>query len=423
MVAAVIALTSFALLNVRGIDLTPDGWAYWQGAVSLAEGTGYRYFSGNPIVAWPPLYSLYLAAWILMTGPTGLGLVMANAVLISIQAWLWCYVLLTIWSDAGAEAELPSRLVVAVYIGLFTAFTQQGVLADVLKYTLTSLLLLATWKIRRADPLISRRQWTALAVVTGSLALLTHNNSVAFVGASAVLLGTSRVSRRRRDAAIVATVPLLVWAIVRRLLDQAGSHELGVGVGHYAPTIYLLQLVHASGSLLAPDQYGLPFLATGAGLVLTTVTLRWEDGNQALRFAAQFAGVSTALTYALFNFVWVSDPIGERFLLFLPIIMVPFWLLAVAHRSVYSFVACSLLILLPIFYGTGTAIWIRNTATREELGFPEGFVPRSARVSPSYPQGSPRELGASLLLAPVAWEESRAGGTGASEDLPDQPPR
>ena len=109
-VAAVIALSALALLNCRGIDLTPDGWAYWQGAVSLVEGKGYRYFSGNPIVAWPPLYSLYLAAWILVTGPTGLGLVIGNAFLISIQAWLWCYVLLTIWCDTGDEAGCLPRL-------------------------------------------------------------------------------------------------------------------------------------------------------------------------------------------------------------------------------------------------------------------------------------------------------------------------
>ena len=218
LVAAVIALTSFALLNIRGIDLTPDGWAYWQGAVSLVEGTGFRYFSGNPIVAWPPLYSLYLAAWILVTGPTRLGLVIANAVLISIQAWLWCYVLLTIWCDTGDEPGLPPRLVVAVYIGLFTASTQQGVLADVLKYTLAPLLLLATWKIHRTDAAVSSLQGTALAAVAGSLVLLAHHNGMALVGASAVLIGTTRVPRRWRDAATVATVPLLVWAIVRRLM-------------------------------------------------------------------------------------------------------------------------------------------------------------------------------------------------------------
>jgi hypothetical protein len=408
----VIALISFALLNSRGIDLTPDGWAYWQGAVSLVEGKGYRYFSGHPIVAWPPLYSLYLAAWILVTGPTGLGLVIGNALLIFIQAWLWCYVLLTIWCDTGEKAGLLPRLVVAVYVGLFTASTQQGVLADVLKYTLAPLLLLATWKMRRTDASVSSVQGTALAAVAGSLTLLAHSDGVALVGASAVLIGTTRVPRRRRDAAIVAIVSLLVWTIVRRVMDQSGSHAIGVGVGHYGPGTYLLQLVRAAGSLLAADQHGLSFLAASAGLVLTSVMLRRQVGNQALRFGVLFVGLSAAFTYALFNVVWVSDPIGERFLLFLPIILVPFWVLASARGPVAGFVACSLLILLPVLCWTGAGIWIRNTATLEDLGFPGGFAPRSARVSSLYPQGSPRETGRGLLLAPVVWEESKASQTG-----------
>ena len=407
-VAAVIALSAFALLNCRGIDLTPDGWAYWQGAVSLVEGKGYRYFSGNPIVAWPPLYSLYLAAWILVTGPTGLGLVIGNAFLISIQAWLWCYVLLTIWCDTGDEAGCLPRLAVAVYIGLFTAVTQQGVLADVLKYSLAPLLLRATWEMRRTDASVSSAQGTALAAVAGSLALLAHSSSVVFIAASSVMIGTTKAPRRRWDAAIVATVPLLVWAIVRQLMGQSGSHAIGVGVGHYDSTTYLRQLVRATGSLLAPNHHGLPFLAVGAGLVLTTVMVRRHAGNQALRFAALFVGLSAAFTYALFNLVWVRDPIGERFLLFFPVILAPLWILASARGPLAGFVACSLLILLPVLYWTGAGIWIRNTATFEDLGFPEGFAPRSARVSSSYPQGPPRETGTGLLLSPLAWEESAA---------------
>jgi hypothetical protein len=329
---------------------------------------------------------------------------MANALLISIQAGLWCYVLLTIWCEAGEAAVLPARLVVAVYIGLFTAVTQQGVLADVLKYTLAPLLLLATWEMQRADGSARSVQGTALAAIAGSLAILAHSNSVAFIAASAVLIGI----RRWWGAAIVATMPLLVWTIVRQLMGQSGSHAIGVGVGHYDPATYLLQLVGAAGALLAPGQHGLPFLAAGAGLVLTTVMARRRAGSQALRFAAVFVGLSAAFTWALFNLVWVKDPIGERFLLFFPIILVPLWVLASARGPLAGFVVCSLLILLPVLYWTGTGIWIRNTATFEGLGFPEGFAPRSARLSSSYPQGPPRETGSGLLLAPVAWEERRA---------------
>jgi hypothetical protein len=325
---------------------------------------------------------------------------MANAVLISIQAWLWCHVLLTIWYDAGGAASRLPALVVAAYIGLFTGFTQQGVLADVLKYTLVPLLLLATWQVPRTDGSVSRVQWTALAVVAGSLALLAHSHSVAFVAASAVLIGAKTAPRRRRwEAAIVAIVPLLVWTVVRQLMGQWGSHAMGLGVGQYDPGTYLIQIVLAAGSLLAPDRHGLPVLAAGAGLVLTTVMVRRHVGGEALRLAALFVGLSAAFTYALFNFVGVSDPIGERFLVFFPVTLVPLWVLTSARGPLAGLVVCSLLVVLPVLYWTGAAIWVRNTATREELGFPEGFAPRSARISSAYPQGPParRQRGCSSL--------------------------
>lgn len=81
-IATLVAAALFILLHWQGIGLSGDGWALWQAAVSLGEGHGYRTFSGEPIVSWPPLYSVYLAFWNALLGPTGAGLVVANGVLI-----------------------------------------------------------------------------------------------------------------------------------------------------------------------------------------------------------------------------------------------------------------------------------------------------------------------------------------------------
>src|SRR2546423_285583 len=88
--ASVVALFFFSLLHRKGIGIGPDSWGYWQGAGSLLEGHGYTYFSGNPIFWWPPLYSIYLAAWAAIFGLNGWALILANGVLITLQAWLWC---------------------------------------------------------------------------------------------------------------------------------------------------------------------------------------------------------------------------------------------------------------------------------------------------------------------------------------------
>src|SRR5690348_15902005 len=87
--ACTIAAVFFIGIDIGGAYMTPDGWAYWQGAVSIAEGKGYTYFSGHPIISWPPLYSLYLAAWTLPLGSSGITLPAANGALVVIQAGLW----------------------------------------------------------------------------------------------------------------------------------------------------------------------------------------------------------------------------------------------------------------------------------------------------------------------------------------------
>ena len=69
-IAPLIALASYVVLHWSGIGLDPDSWAAWQAAVSILDGKGYSYFSGNPIHSWPPLYAVYLAAWIGILGPS-----------------------------------------------------------------------------------------------------------------------------------------------------------------------------------------------------------------------------------------------------------------------------------------------------------------------------------------------------------------
>src|SRR5258708_39300349 len=102
-----LALVVFALLDVVGIGRVVDGGAAWEGAASLATGHGYTYLSGEPVRAWAPLYSLYLAAWIFFTGPVGWSLIAANAVLIAAQAFCWYQLTRTTCAASGLKLEPP----------------------------------------------------------------------------------------------------------------------------------------------------------------------------------------------------------------------------------------------------------------------------------------------------------------------------
>jgi hypothetical protein len=115
--------------------------------------SGYAYFSGHPIIHWPPLYPLYLSAWVALFAPTGVVLIIANAILIAIQAFLWlCLALLL--TDRG---QPPSRLALSaatLYIGFFVPFPQSSVLAHNQLYVFLPLLLTVVWlSIRRREGL------------------------------------------------------------------------------------------------------------------------------------------------------------------------------------------------------------------------------------------------------------------------------
>jgi hypothetical protein len=323
-VAGAIAITSFVLLTWRGIALTPDGWAYWQGAVSIAEGRGYRLFSGGAIISWPPLYSLYLSQWTLVMGPTGRGLIVASAVLVGAQAWLWCHVLQNIWYEAEGAIHRPALFAVAIYLGLFIPLTQQYVLANVLEYTILPLLFLAIWRARRAEQASGILGWAAASGVAGSLLLLTHNGGVVFVGTCVLLIAVKGTERRNRvTAALLAgSLPIVVWMTVRHKLGQDGSHSVGFGGGRYAPSTYLQQFVWGLWELVKPSQRT-PIIGLGALAVLIAFLVWRRVGRTSLVFGALFAGIAAGGTYVLFNVVWIYDKLDGRFILFIPIILVP----------------------------------------------------------------------------------------------------
>ena len=257
-VSGAIALLSFVVLHLKGIALNSDGWAYWQGAGSLLAGHGYTYFTDRPIVAWPPLYSIYLALWSSALGLTGWALIVANGTLVVLQTWLWCRVVLLIWSeDAGPPSPLAS-ISVAIFVGGFVALNNQYALAGTLQYLFLPLLVLATWKIAHAGGAADATRWILVAIAVGSAAMLAHNSSIAFLLASAVLIVRNDVRDipKLAAAAAIVGISLTVWGVVRYRMGLADSHAFGLGAGSSGPLETLHDLVQGVGTLIVAQRFG-----------------------------------------------------------------------------------------------------------------------------------------------------------------------
>ena len=105
-----VAATICLLMLTPGITVDPDGWAYWEGSVSILNGNGYRFFGGQPIVDFPPLFSLFLSLIQSVGGVSGWSL--AASLVILAAATVTCFLVaykaenifavgLAVWCVAG----------------------------------------------------------------------------------------------------------------------------------------------------------------------------------------------------------------------------------------------------------------------------------------------------------------------------------
>lgn len=415
--APLIALVVYALLHVVGIGMVVDGWAAWEGAASLASGHGYTYLSGEPVRAWAPFYSLYLAAWIFFTGPVGWSLIAANAVLISAQAFCWYQLTRLTARDSGLRLYTLTSMTLSVFLALYLNSIQWQVFGHNLVYVLLPLFLAAIWKC--VVPNKSPRTWRQLAAAIGlgTALMLTHNSCVAFVGAAALMVAVRQSSLRIGIlyALLLVTIPLAIWTLVRNALDQAGSHPIGLGNARYTFLEYMEQLVQGSGELLVPDRYLAPVFIVLL-FALATGLLFGQKKASALRFGTAFVAASLAILLTIFNLTWVVNELNGRFLLYVPLLMLlPLFVLArdIAPRAA---MVAAILLIIPQAY------WVTNWGTRQiretlaEQGFPDSFVMPNVYLSRSYLAGPPVTTERGILISPLAFNDP------AGKRTSDKPP-
>lgn len=324
-----------AMMLRGGILATADSWALWEGSVSLLEQGRYTYFGGEPISAFPPLYSALLALWQSAFGVSGRSLILLHAVLLFLNSLLWSAFGMRVLSKCARLPWLPAAG--AAFAVAFILSTQIFLLASSLQLVFLAAaanVLAAHGVIPAAHPL---RQGALLGLCTG-LALLAHNSSMAFVaGAIAVLISDTRIrfSKRVLPSLVILSIAVLPWLLVRTGFGQLDSHVLGTGAGRYHPQDYLAHIAHGTGTFFVPEAAEalrplfLPVLAlllTAAAYAMRARRAPSPSGigsRPAFSGLAIFAFTSLAMLFAMFNVVWISDKMDGRFLWCFPLLLAP----------------------------------------------------------------------------------------------------
>jgi hypothetical protein len=408
LVAPVVALLSYMLLHRSGIGLDPDSWAAWQAAVSIVDGKGYTYFSGNPIHSWPPLYAIYLAAWVCVLGPAAWTLMISNATLVLLQAVLWMHFARTITAESGRAVSSGAVIILSVYVGLFVAVNEQSVFAHNLVYMFLPVFLIVVWRI------VSVPSWRPSAsgmlslLALATALMLTHTSSLAFLAAAAAVIAlTKRLSiSALLVAAALVILPTAIWLAVQAALDQGGSHHVGFGAGRFSLLFYAVQLLDGPGSLLVPAKVGAQFLAMVL-VWLAALAVARHPKTSGLRFGIAFVAFAALTLFAIYNLSWIFSTMSGRLVLFVPLILI--CLTYLAAFPTWPRLATAALGVLIVASAYWTASWSTRqlTANLAVLGFPENFVPPGAYISRDYRAGPPVPGPRGLLIAPSPFEEPR----------------
>jgi hypothetical protein len=407
LLAAIIAFAIGTALTHVSIVANFDGWAYWQGAVSLLEGRGYTFFSGEPIVSWPPLYSIYLAAWIAIGGATTSTVALANTVLVSLQAGLWCWLALELCRTSGRTPGVVAGATIAVYLGLFLPLYQTSVRAEPLLYALLPGFLLAAWRMAHAARPAGRQ--VAAAAVLAILMTLTHHRAFVFIATAALLVGmrvAGEPAKRRelgRAGALMVAAPAVAWLVARTWLGQWDSHVVAATAGRDSTLNYARQFVGNLGRMLSAGTVEPPRLAVIA-FVLVLGLVAWRQGKQGpLRALILFAAIASALTFATFEFVYLDDDLDARFILFAPALLVPALVAATDAAATWIRASVTAMVLIPLLLGAPAAIALAQNPHPEDTG--EVLV-HPARISIDYPEGPDVPEPGGRLVAPNMAREA-----------------
>jgi hypothetical protein len=219
LVLAVLAsLLCWIVTSKYGAGVSSDSTKYLSVAQNLLEGNGLVDHKGAPLLSWPPLYSMILAGWSLLTG---LDVFVAgwyfNVFLLGLNVFLSGVISYRVFSQQPLYAYLASLF---VFLSLSSLRIHADISSDPFYLTLTLGFLIAV------DSYIKKRSYLAFAwmVLFSVLAPLQRYVGLAItVTAEIVILIENRKSIRTllRDGFVLgflSVLPIAWWLIVHNMI-------------------------------------------------------------------------------------------------------------------------------------------------------------------------------------------------------------
>lgn len=403
---ALLGFTIVAVIMRRGMPISPDGWYYWQGSVSILNGLGYRDFSGDAIGLWPPGYSVYLAACQLVLGISARSIALSTALAVAASVATWS-ILLT-WFARERGRSTGHVLCGLAFVSVVLALHTRSVRAENLLHVFLPLLILFALRARLSSTPRRFLLESGLACVVLFISLLIRNAAIAFWPAVLALLILNRTipwQTRGVACGLFSAAVLGFWFLLRLWLGADWDPPIGLGAGRYEFAQYLLQLVSGIDRNTGLEFVGFPLI------VLLAVSL-WrvdeaQDGTDASaglgRATLLFVAVAVCALLALFNSTWIYDKLNQRFTLFVTLAIGGLGLVQLPSLLRRRWLALVLIVL----FAQPTLRLAKHTIRGRGQGRPDyvsetlsRFVPSRTTIDPEHIRRPPKRGGGRVLVSP-----------------------
>ncbi|MEM7530780.1 MAG: hypothetical protein AAF639_01275 [Chloroflexota bacterium] len=399
--SCIISVTISTILLRDGVKLTPDGWVYWEGSVSLLHGNGYVQLNGEPITAFPPLFSIYLAGIQTIVGIHGVSLIVGVVILAGLTSGIWSY----LFSRLSEQTNTPpyQKLILPIYVSLFVSCYYRHLYSETLFLALLGCIYILIAQIHLQKGMNYKQPlWVQISLLNVLLVLLifSRNAALAFVPSIilVLLLSLNHTTRLKRILIALVTSMFVMgcWIGLRGLLGANASHTFMLG-GHYTPLDYITQMSTGLAYLFGPQTYGVGWfvlLLIGLSIVLMSYLALFDTDAKPspqqtiLMYLLAITLMSGVILYILFNLTWIHDTFSGRFLWFfgLGIIGVLAAYITWQSKRWIHLVLLAILLIVTSLQTIRTAAYIRNSlrdnsspllvAPHQTIGVDNGYKDR-----------------------------------------------
>ena len=403
-ISAVLTLILSILMLKNGIGISPDGWAYWQGSVSLLELGQYSYINGEPIVIFSPTFSIYLAGIQAIFGISGFSLGVAIVLLAILTSFLWTLLFTSLCNSKANGMTL--QLLIMIYVSAFIVSNYTALYAETLFLPFLGLFLFLLFRLFQTLQAISFKNIMTIIIVL-SIVFLSKNSSLALVPGIALVIFLQYYKKGWRKSILytflLVGIPLMIWFVQVKSITGKDLPMVFFN-GRYSPFEFFGQMIQSIYQQIGPISFNIGLYFTIALIVMFIITLsrnlkKVKSVQQVNILQLLVISLTGAIgIFILVNLVWIAETLSGRYLWVVVLIIVGAllawitWLPKTTIRKILLY-----LLIITVLFRVGRTV--NGIAQRwDDLWYPN--IKLNHTISPDYIAGPPIEKDEKTIIIP-----------------------